>query len=371
MIKKERIISEFSELVAIDSPSFGEREIADLLKNKLLHIGFHVTEDEAGKLFGSNCGNLYGFLKGEISGTPILFSAHMDTVTPALGKKAILKADGRITSAGDTVLGADDVAGLVSILEAVRSIREDGIPHRSIEVLFTIAEEPYTKGSKAFNYSNILSKEAYVLDLSGKVGRAAFTAPSILSFKATVKGKASHAGFAPEEGIHAIAIAAKLINQVPLGRVDDDTTINIGTISGGEATNIVPEICKIEGEVRGFHHDKAIKYLHDIKGLFQTGVEEFGASLEWEETVNCIAYETDVNEVTAKRFQEACERIGVKAEFVKTFGGSDCNTFVANGISGIVLANAMNMVHSCDEYTEVDELMKCTEIVKELMISRM
>jgi tripeptide aminopeptidase len=371
MINKERIISEFSELVAIDSPSFGEREIADVLKKKLTLIGFHVTEDESGKQFSSNCGNLYGYLEGTIPGAPILFSAHMDTVTPAIGKKAVLRPDGRITSAGDTVLGADDVAGLTVILEAIRSIREEGIPHRSIEVLFTIAEEPYTKGSKVFNYDKIQSKEAYVLDLSGKVGRAAFTAPSILSFKATVKGKASHAGFAPEEGIHAIAVVAKIISNMELGRVDDDTTINIGTIIGGEATNIVPEICKLEGEVRGFRHEKATKYLHEIKDKFETGAIEFGATLEWDEFVNCIAYETDVNEVIGKRYEEACARIGVQAEFVKTFGGSDCNTFMTNGISGLVIANAMNMVHSCDEYTEVDELIKCTEIVKELMISKM
>lgn len=369
MINKDRMINEFIELVEIDAPSFGEREIADVLKLKLQDIGFQVIEDEAGKPYGSNCGNLYGYLEGTLQGESLLFSAHMDTVPPALGKKAILHSDGRITSAGDTVLGADDVSGLVSILEAIRSLRENNIPHRSIEILFPIAEEPYIKGSKIFDYSMIKSKEAYVLDLSGKVGRAAYTAPSIISFKAIIKGKASHAGFAPEEGIHAIAIAAKAISKMKFGRVDEDTTINIGTISGGEATNIVPEVCKLEGEVRGFSHEIAMGYLTELKTILENEATEAGANLEWEEFINCVAYKTDIHGKVAKRYIGACKKFGIEAEFVKTFGGSDHNSFAPHGIEGIVLSNAMNKVHSCEEYTEVDELVLSTELVREIMIS--
>ncbi|MDF2822259.1 MAG: peptidase T-like protein [Clostridiales bacterium] len=369
MINVQRIIDEFQELVAIDSPTFGERQIADVLKNKLEAIGFQVTEDEVGKLFGSDCGNLYGYLEGEISGDSLLFSAHMDTVTPAHGKKAIVHSDGRITSAGDTVLGADDVAGLTSILEAIRSIREEGLPHRSIEVLFPVAEEIYTKGSSSYDYTTIKSKEAYVLDLSGEVGRAAYTAPTILSFKAIIKGKAAHAGFSPEEGIHSIAIAAKAIAKMKLGRIDEETTFNIGTITGGEATNIIPENCKLEGEIRSLKHEKAIGYLMEIKELLEKEVSDFGAILEWEEKINCYAYETDINGHSANRYREACEKLGIKPDFVKTFGGSDLNAFARNGIVGLVLTNAMNKVHSCEEFTQVEELIKSTEIVKELMLS--
>ena len=369
-MNRERIISEFTELVEIDSPSFGERKIADVLKRKLESIGFSVTEDEAGGVYGSDCGNLYGFLQGEIPGEPLLFSGHMDTVAPTTGKRAVLHSDGRITSAGNTVLGADDIAGLVSILEAIRSLREEGIGHRSIEVLFPIAEEVYAKGSSVFDFSNIKAKEAYVLDLSGKVGRAAYTAPSILSFTAIIHGRAAHAGFSPEEGIHSIAIAAKVINQMKLGRVDSETTVNIGTISGGVATNIIPESCKVEGELRSFHHDKALSCLEEIKSIFFKEAEQAGASLNWEETINCIAYETKLNGKTADRYREACRKAGLTAEFIKTFGGSDHNVFATRGIEGLVISNAMNSVHSCDEYTEVEELIKSTQIVRNLMISR-
>ncbi len=369
MIDRERIISEFTELVEIDSPSFGERKMADRLRSKLEGIGFLVSEDEAGGFYGSDCGNLYGYLKGELPGEPLLFSGHMDTVAPAQGKKAVVQSDGRITSEGNTVLGADDIAGLVSILEAIRSLREEGLPHRDIEVLLPIAEEVYAKGSAVFDYSNIKAKEAYVLDLSGRVGRAAYTAPSILSFTAVIQGRAAHAGFSPEEGIHSIAIASKIINQMKLGRVDSDTTINIGTISGGVATNIIPESCKIEGEIRSFQHDKALGCLEEIKSLFISEIEHVGASLQWEEAINCIAYETKLNSKTAQRYKAACEQAGLTAEFIRTFGGSDHNVFATKGIEGLVIANAMNSVHSCEEYTEVEELIKSTQIVRNLMIS--
>lgn len=368
-MNKERLIHEFIELVAIDAPSFRERRMADTLSKKLADIGFTVTEDTAGQPYGSDCGNLYGYLEGTLAGEPLLFSAHMDTVPPAHGKRALLQEDGRITSAGDTVLGADDVAGIVAILEAIRSLREEGMEHRSIEVLFPIAEEPYAKGSSLFDYSKIRAREAYVLDLDGKVGRAAYTAPSILSFTATIHGKASHAGFAPEAGIHSIAIAAAAINKMRLGRVDEITTVNVGRIEGGKATNIIPENCRVEGELRSFRHESALDYLKEIKQIFTREVEAAGATLQWEENINCIAYETDMHGGAAKRYRKACEEVGIQAEFVKTFGGSDYNVFATKGIDGLVLSNAMNQVHSCEEYTEVEELITSTQIVRNLMTS--
>lgn len=369
-MNRNRIIEEFIQLAAIDSPSFGEREIADLLIIKLKELGFAVSEDDTGKAIGGNCGNLYGYLEGELEGEPLLFSAHMDTVPPALNKRAILQPDGRITSGGDTVLGADDIAGLISILEAIRSLREEGLPHRSMEILFAVAEEPYAKGSSVFDYSRIRSKEAYVLDLSGKVGRAAYAAPTIVSFTAVVRGKAAHAGFSPEEGIHSIAIASSAINRMKLGRIDEDTTVNIGLIAGGAATNIVPENCRVEGEIRSFRHETAVRILSETKELFLTEANRAGGGLDWEEVINCRAFETDTGGSTAARYKAACEEAGLQAELVRTLGGSDCNTFAAKGISGLVLSNAMNQVHSCSEYTEVEELVNSTRIVRNIMTSR-
>jgi len=370
MINKKRLTEEFIRLVSIDSLSFKEREMADILKKYLTDLGFMVAEDKAYEYYGGNAGNIYGFLQGNIEGDPVLFSAHMDTVEPGYGKKAIIHEDGRITSDGTTVLGADDLSGIVAILEAVRTIKEKGLPHRSIEVLFTIAEEAYIRGSEVFDYSKIQAKEAYVLDLSGPVGMAALKAPTLISFTAVFKGKAAHAGFAPEEGIHAVSVAAKAITAIRQGRIDEETTVNIGTIKGGIARNIVPENCILEGEVRSLRHDKSLAEVDKIRKIFKETADKAGAGLEFETSFGCIAYEVDINHPVVRRFEKVCRDLGYKTTYVSTFGGSDNNNFARHGITGIVLACGMNQVHSCKEYTHVEELKRCSNITLKLMTEK-
>ena len=353
---EKRICREFAELVQIDAPSFGERRMADLLKQKLKALGFEVSEDDAGMHLGGTAGNLYGFLKGVLPGDPILLSAHMDTVEPACGKQAVFHEDGRITSNKETVLGADDVAGIVEILEAVRHVQEEGIPHRDIEVLFSVAEEVYIKGIRQFDMSRIQAKEAYVLDLSGTPGTAALRAPSLISLAVTVPGRAAHAGFAPEEGIHALWIMSQAISHIPQGRVDAETTLNIGTIQGGTATNIVPETCVCRGEIRSYCHEKALNCVEEVRRHFHEAVEELGGSFELETSVDLVAYETDASQPVVKHFQQACEKLGITCELTETFGGSDNNHFARQGIPGIVLSCGFREAHSVREYTRVQDL---------------
>lgn len=367
MVNKERIIDEFCSLVEIDSLSFGERVMGDVLKKVLIELGFAVKEDDAGKYYSGNCGNVYGYLEGTLGGGSILFSAHMDTVGPGIKKKAIVHEDGTITSDGSTILGADDLSGIVSILEAIRTIKERGLPHRSIEVLFTIAEEVYIRGSEVYDFSSIKSKEAYVLDLSGPVGTAALSAPTLVSFTATVNGKASHAGFAPEQGINAIAIAAQAITKIRQGRIDEETTINIGQIEGGKARNIVSDTCSLKGEVRSLEHEKAVSEAERIKKVLEDTASLHQAGIEFTTEYGCLAYHVNENHPVVRRFEKVCTELGYGTEYIATFGGSDNNNFHRHGITGIVLACAMNQVHSCDEYTHIDELIKCSNIVLKLM----
>lgn len=369
-MNKKRIIEEFCRLVEIDSPSYGEREMADQLKKYLTELGFIVFEDYAGKHYQGNCGNIYGFLEGELEGEPLLFSAHMDTVEPSKNKKAIVHEDGTITSDGTTVLGADDISGIVAILEAIRTLKEKKIPHRSIEVLFPIAEEVYLRGSEVFDFSMIKSKEAYVLDLSGPVGTAALCAPTLVSFKVTFYGKAAHAGFAPENGIHAIAIAAEAITKIKQGRLENDTTVNIGTIDGGLARNIVPEWCMMEGEVRSMDHNRALEMVYEVYQTCLKTAEQNGATCEFVSSFGCIAYEVLKTAPEVKNFEAVCRKLGIQTRYVSTFGGSDNNNLIRNGIHGIVLACGMNKVHTTEEYTHIDELVRCSEIVKGLMTRR-
>jgi tripeptide aminopeptidase len=367
MIKEERIRQRFTEMVSIDSPSFGERRMADYVKKELENLGFQVQEDQAGKHYGSDTGNIYGFLKGTVPGKPILFSAHLDTVEPSGGKKAVTLEDGKITSAGDTVLGADDIAGMVEILEGIQHLQEEGIPHRDIEVLFPIAEELYIKGTMVFDFTQIRAKEAYVLDLSGAPGAAALKAPTLISFKITVHGKASHAGFAPEAGVHALQIMCRAISKIQQGHVDEETTLNIGLIKGGCATNIVPDTCTCEGELRSYSHQKALDQVEVLRRSFEEAVKDTGASYELESTINLVAYETNQESSVVQRFVKACEQLHLPGTLTSTFGGSDNNSFAMHGIQGVVLSCGMNEVHSVREYTTVKELVTGAKLVAELM----
>lgn len=369
LINKERLVNEFCKLVSIDSTPFNERGMADYLKSQLVSLGFKVIEDNAGEQYNGNSGNVYGYLKGTLGGDPILFSSHMDTVEPGLGKKAVIHKDGTITSDQTTILGADDLSGIVAILEATRSILENNIPHRDIEVLFPIAEEVYLKGSAVFDYNLIKSKEAYVLDLSGPVGLAALKAPTLVSFSAHFVGKAAHAGFAPEEGVHSIAIAAEGIANLKQGRIDADTTVNIGKIEGGLARNIIPEHCTLLGEVRSLNHNKALEETEIIRNLFTHIANKNNGTCEFETSFGCISYEVPKTHPVVQAYIRVCDELGYEYNFTDTFGGSDNNNFVLNGIMGIVLACGMNEVHSLQEYTHIDELNKICTIVMKLMTS--
>lgn len=368
-MNQKRLVDEFCKLVAIDSPSFRERKMADILKEYLNELGFSVYEDNANTIYNSECGNIYAYLEGTIKGDPLLFSAHMDTVEPAKNKKAIVKEDGMIVSGGDTVLGADDLSGVVAILEALRSIKENNTPHRNIEILFTIAEEPYIRGSEVFDYSRVKAKEAYVLDLSGPVGGVAYQAPTVIMINTTIHGKASHAGFAPEKGINAIAIAAHAISKMQLGRLDEETTANIGLIEGGLATNIVADKCQVKGEIRSSDNDKAKAQAEFMKQKFEDTAKEYGGSCETDFFCGCIAYELDKNHSVIKRFEKVCNELNIEVSMQKTFGGSDNNNFMRHGIVGAVIACGMNQVHSCKEYSTVDELVRITKITEKLMTS--
>lgn len=198
MIDKERITRQFVKLVSIDAPSYREREMADYLTKELEELGFSVEEDDAWKVYGGNCGNLYAHRPG--SGSPLLLGMHMDTVEPAKGKKAVVHPDGRITSDGTTVLGADDMSGVAAVLEALHHLKEENRPTRELEILLSIGEEKHVKGAKVFDFSKIQAEKSIVLDMSGEIGTAAVQAPTQIAFTVKVRGKASHAGFAPQDG---------------------------------------------------------------------------------------------------------------------------------------------------------------------------
>ena len=372
MIQTERLIQNFCKLVSFDSSSYGERRICDYLKTALQQLGLTVTEDDAAKTIGGNAGNLYAVLpatEGMEGLPPLLFSGHMDTVEPSHGKQAIVHTDGTITSNGETVLGADDCAALAAILEALSVIQEKHLPHRTLEILFSAAEETYCVGIGAFDFHKLQAREAYILDMSGPVGGAAIQAPTILSFRITVQGRAAHAGFVPEAGVHAIATAASAIHDLKNGWLDEQTTRNIGTISGGTQTNIVPETCMVSGEIRSFSHASAMAAWEETQAAFCRAAAQNGATLDMTHTMHVHAYHTPESHPVVKRFEAVCQKQGIPCFLRSTMGGSDNNPLSEHGITGIVLATAMNHTHSCTEYTSVDELERISAITVDLMCS--
>lgn len=369
-INGNRMLQRFQQLVEADSPSFGERQVCERVKQMLEELGLCPEEDQAAAAIGGDTGNLYTFVEGEgalRTLPPLLFCAHMDTVEPSRGKRAVIHEDGRITSGGDTVLGADDVSALTAILEALACLREQKLPHRPLELVFSVAEEPYCAGISAFDFSRLQSREAYVLDLTGPVGGAALAAPTLLTFRAVFHGRAAHAGFAPEEGIHAIKAAGLAVSRIACGHVDADTTVNIGTITGGTGDNIVPERCILTGEVRSFDDAKAVTVLEDLKKTLADCAKAFHGTVEIETARHITAYRTQKDSPVVRRFLSACEAEGLRSMLTDTHGGSDNNHLALHGIQGIVLATAMNNCHSCAEYTSVQELARISSLTLRLM----
>lgn len=369
-MNKERVLQEFFELVRIPCESRKEREVADLLKKKLTDLGADVFEDNAGEKIGGNAGNVIAYLKGNTEGVPVvLLSAHMDCVYPCVGIEPVLE-DGIIRSKGDTVLGGDDKSGVAAILEGIRVAKEEGFPHGDIQVIFTVSEESGLSGSKNFDPKNLKADFGYALDSSGSPGKVIVMAPGQYKIDTLIHGKTAHAGIAPEEGINAIVVAGKALAKVPDGRIDEETTCNIGLIEAGQATNIVPDICKITSEARSRNEDKLEKLVKEIKETFETVSQENGAKAEVTLTKAYNPYVLDPESPLVQLAVRAARNIDLPDTCEGSGGGSDANFFNAMGIPTAVLATGMSKVHTTDEFLKEEDLYNSAlwvaEIIKEV-----
>jgi len=367
MINRERLLAEFLELTRIDSPTKNERQIADILKNRLESLGMVVTEDDAGQTIGGNCGNVFAYLKGNLPKAPIvLFSAHMDTVDPCLNIEPVLH-EGVITSAGPTILGADDKSGIAPILEALRTIKEQRISHGDIQVIFSVAEEGGLNGAKNLDKTLLKADLGFVMDCVGGPGEIILAAPGQDRINVMIKGRASHAGFAPEDGISSIVIAAKAISSMPTGRIDEETTANIGTIQGGRATNIVADKVDITCESRSRNLIKLEYQTAQMREAFQRCAEEMGAVAEIEVI---RLYEpfilTEESQVVAIAGQ-AARSAGLTVITGATGGGSDANYYNRYGVPCVVLGTGMQKPHTTEEWIKEEDLYRTAKLVVEII----
>lgn len=368
----DRITDSFVKLAEIDGISYGERKVADHLKKIWKELGVTLEEDNAGEKIGGDTGNLFAAIpgRGELKDAdPILFCAHMDTVSPGTGKKIIVHEDGKITSDNTTVLGADDRAALAVIYEGYRQISEEGIDHAPIELLFAPAEETYTVGASAFDYSVVKAKKAFVPDCSGEFGVYSSQEPTLIYFEITVNGRSAHAGFEPEKGINAIAAAALSISRIKQGWVDDHTSLNFGTIEGGTVSNAVSAKVVVKGEIRSTIHEDALSAFENVKKVFEQESTAIGAVAEFFSDIRLKAYKANESETGSalELYNKALAAIGERSFPKKSFGGSDNNVLVRNGIDGLCIFNAMHEIHTVNEYTTVEELVKTTQLIKNIM----
>jgi len=334
MVNRERVLAEFMELIKITCISKQEREVGDLMIARLQELGGTVVEDvKSREALGGNCGNLVATFKGNVDNAPtIMLTAHLDCVVPCANIKPQIK-DGIITSDGTTILGGDCKAGIVPILETLRVLKEDKLPHGDIQVVFTVCEELGLAGSKNMDQSLLHADFGFTLDSSGRPGKIIDMAPGQNKINVKVHGKTAHAGLAPEKGINAIKLAAQILTYVPQGRIDEETTCNIGLISGGMATNIVPDTVEIKGECRSRNQGKMEKLTKEIVDAYMAGAEEAGAKIDIEVLPSYNPYVLSHDSTAMIVAKKAAENIGLVPDITGTGGGSDANHFNEYGIS--------------------------------------
>ena len=366
MVNKERLVNEFMSLVRVDSESRHEGQIANLLVKKLQDLGCEVYVDDAGAKTGSETGNVIARLPGKEDVPVVLFSAHMDTVSPGKGVQPVLEKS-IIRSDGTTILGADDKAGIAAILEAIQVIREDNLPHGDLEFVFTVCEEVGLAGIKFLDFSRLKAEMAYILDSNGSVGTIVNHGPAQDEIYAEMRGKSAHAGINPEDGINAIQAASKSIASMQLGRIDHETTANIGVISGGVAINIVPDTVMIKGECRSLQEEKRIQQTASMCRALEQAASDAGAEVNFKvETVYPVMYVHE-EALVVRLAKKAALAIALKAVVKSTGGGSDTHIFNQNNIPAVNLGIAMQKVHTVNEFITVNDLVLNASFVVSIM----
>ena len=373
MINPERLSETFSRLVQIDSVSRNEAAICSELRNILNDMGAETFVDDAGNAVGGNTGNLIARFRGSVDVPVMMLNAHMDTVEPGNGVKPVYK-DGVFTSDGTTILGADDKSAVAILLEVLTVLQEDSLPHGPLEVVLTICEEIGLQGAKNLDISQLTAKFGYALDATDTAGIVT-RAPGANHLKFVVYGKDAHAGAAPEKGINAIVIASKAIAGLTIGRIDHETTCNIGVIQGGMATNIVPSQVMINGEVRSHDPKKLADLTQTIVSAFETAVQDYvpqsaEAGIPWLE-VEVIPDFTrthipDDHPVVILAMN-AAQNLGRTLIPKITGGGADANVFFSKGIMTGVLGTGMRDMHTVREWVSLSDMLLTTELVLEII----
>lgn len=355
MIDQDRLIQTFLDLVRVDSPSGDEAAIGQHLRTRLEALGLQTEMDTVGNLIGR-------MPDGQSSGAWLLLSVHMDTVGTDTNITPIIR-EGVITSDGTTILGADDKSGIAAVLEVLEVLREQRLPHPPLEVVITVGEERALYGARHLDTSKLCARHGIVLDAGGPPGHLVVSAPSQDNIVFTVHGRAAHAGSEPEKGINAIRVAAEAIAAMPLGRIDAETTCNVGIIHGGTARNIVPDSVTVTGEARSRDNAKLEALTAQIVGAFEDAAQRHGARLVAEVSRTYNTYRLAESEPIVQAVAGAAHSLGHEVKLRASGGGTDANVFVAAGIPCVVISTGMEAVHTTEERIAVAALGAAAELL--------
>ncbi|WP_339249485.1 M20/M25/M40 family metallo-hydrolase [Paenibacillus sp. FSL P2-0136] len=365
MISEDRLIHEFMELVQIDSETRNERQIADVLKEKFSSLGLTAVEDDSQERTGHGAGNLFVTWPADsgVSAPKLLFTCHMDTVVPGQKIKPALGEDGWIRSDGSTILGADDKAGLAALFEAIRVIQEQKLPHGQIQFVITAGEESGLMGARAMDPAHLDADMGFALDSNGEVGAIAIAAPAQAKVTMQIFGKSAHAGVNPEDGISAIQVASKAISAMKLGRIDNETTANIGKFAGGGPTNVVCDHVQLDAEARSIVQEKVEKQIASMREALETTARDHGAQSEFRSEIIYPAFSFNGNDPVVQLADRAITSLGLTTRLFASGGGSDANVFNGLNVPVVNLAVGYEDIHTTKERIKAADIVKVASLV--------
>jgi tripeptide aminopeptidase len=353
-----RVVDHFLELCALPSPSGRERAVADRVTAYLTALGLGWDEDDAGARLDGDTGNVYCRIPPTTSGggTPIFLCAHTDTVPPETAIDPVVGEDGVVRNTADTILGSDNKAAVVAMLEAVRRVLEEGREHAGLELLFTPQEEVSLRGADAFDHTRLVATTGYVYDQGAPIGEIVLGSPHARLLDFRFHGRAAHAGMYPEDGRSAIAAASRAIADFRLGRIDEETSANVGVITGGTARNVVPEWCSFTAEVRSHDESKAVALAREMLESAAFAASLADCEVESEVRPSFPGYRFRESDEPVRLAATALERCGYTPSYALSGGGADANVFNARGLQCVNLANGMTEIHTPDEHIAVADL---------------
>lgn len=361
-VNEARLVRLFLDLCAIDSPSLKEGPIVAWTKRHLLEAGLEVVEDDAGVKIGGNGNNLIAWLRGSLTEAPKVFlSAHFDTVEPTEGW-SFEERDGVFRSTSDTLLGADDYAGLAPAIEAVLALKESGVPHGDVCLLLSVAEEIGLKGAEAMDIGPLGLDFGYILDTGPPVGSFVTRTATHDKLDITIIGKPAHAGKEPERGINAIQVLAEAVHDMRLGRIGPETTANLGLISGGTGTNVVCPSVSVRAEARSTSVAELDAQVDHMIRKFEEAARTYGATVKVEHARHYRAYQVAETDRVVRIAQAASRSLGLEPTLRTTLGGSDANIYNARGLPCIVMATGMSDIHTHDENVSRADLVETAKL---------